>query len=157
MVGTVLFGINHLPAALHGRASVAAWVGTGLSFVVPFVVANVGLLVATRQPRELARATAASPDGGRPTWCRWREVPRCVLHLPHLGRTSLTALVVGTLYFAVNHLATVVGGHATGATWLASGVTYLVPFAVSNIGIVVGSRRVEGPDLSPGSRIATGS
>jgi len=53
----------------------------------------------------------------------------------------LTALCVGTVLFAINHLDEVWRGHATTATWIKSAVTYLVPFVVSNIGLLVGSRR----------------
>lgn len=64
-----------------------------------------------------------------------------VVHRPHLIRTMLTALIVGTILFMINHLDTVVTGMATIDTWVKTGVTYLVPFAVSNIGLLVGSRR----------------
>ena len=53
----------------------------------------------------------------------------------------LTALCVGTILFAINHLDEVWTGRATLATWIKGAVTYLVPFAVSNIGLLIGSRR----------------
>jgi len=38
---------------------------------------------------------------------------------------------------AINQLDVVVSGHATPAVWLKIGLTYLVPFMVSNYGILV--------------------
>ena len=74
------------------------------------------------------------------TWSDWRDVPRVVLHPPHLLRTVLIALVVGTVLFAINHLDEVLSGKATRTIWIKIAVTYLVPFTVSNLGLLVGSR-----------------
>jgi hypothetical protein len=60
---------------------------------------------------------------------------------PHLRRTVLTALIVGTILFAINQLDVVVGGQADWATWLKVGVTYCVPFAVANTGILIATRK----------------
>lgn len=62
-------------------------------------------------------------------------------HRPYLVQTTLTALIVGTILFMINHMDTVLAGMATTETWVKTGVTYLVPFAVSNIGLLVGCRR----------------
>jgi hypothetical protein len=35
----------------------------------------------------------------------------------------------------------VLGGHATPVVWIKTGVTYLVPFAVANVGILIATRR----------------
>ena len=59
----------------------------------------------------------------------------------HLKKTVITALVVGTVLFAINQLNVVIDGHATGVVWVKAGVTYLVPFAVANIGILVATHR----------------
>jgi len=59
----------------------------------------------------------------------------------HLRQTALTALIVGTLLFLINHLDTVLAGAATTQTWIKIAVTYLVPFTVANIGLLLGSRR----------------
>jgi hypothetical protein len=64
-----------------------------------------------------------------------------VLHRPHLWRTVLTALVVGTVLFAINQLDTVLGGHADTGTWVKTGLTYLVPFCVANTGLLLGCHR----------------
>jgi hypothetical protein len=76
-----------------------------------------------------------------PTWTGWRDAPRVVFHLPYLVKTALTALVVGTVLFAINHLDEVWRGRATTTTWIKAAVTYLVPFSVANIGLLLGSRR----------------
>ncbi|HLI53199.1 MAG TPA: nitrate/nitrite transporter NrtS [Acidimicrobiales bacterium] len=64
-----------------------------------------------------------------------------VAYRPHLRRTVLTALVVGTVLFAINQLNVVLAGHATGIVWLKTGLTYCVPFVVSNIGILIATHR----------------
>ncbi|MGQ0618264.1 MAG: nitrate/nitrite transporter NrtS [Acidimicrobiia bacterium] len=75
-----------------------------------------------------------------PTWSTWAEAARVVLHPPHLGKTVAIALVVGTVLFCINQLDVVLRGDATAVVWLKSGVTYLVPFCVSNAGVLVASR-----------------
>lgn len=77
-----------------------------------------------------------------PTWSTWREALGVVCHRPHLRRTILITVVVGTVLFCINQLDVVLRGDATAAVWAKSAVTYLVPFAVSNAGVLVGSRRV---------------
>jgi hypothetical protein len=139
VVGTVLFAINHLDAVLRGHAGPGVWTATAVSYVVPFCVANIGMLAGCRREPGPAPAPRARPA---PTWRRLREVPRCVLHPPYLARTAATALVVGTVYFAVNQLGAVLhGGPAAPGAWAAGGVTYLVPFCVSNAGLLIGRRR----------------
>jgi len=60
----------------------------------------------------------------------------------HLGRTLRIALIVGTILFLINQLDVVLGGRATALVWIKIGVTYLVPFVVSNVGVLIGARRV---------------
>lgn len=76
------------------------------------------------------------------TWATLPEACRVVAHRPHLRQTALTAIVVGTVLFAINQLDVVLAGHATTATWVKVVVTYLVPFGVANSGLLVGCRRV---------------
>ena len=71
-----------------------------------------------------------------------------VLHPPHLRRTVTIALVVGTILFTINQLDVVLRGDATGWVWLKVGLTYLVPFCVSNLGILIASRRPGAHDAS---------
>jgi hypothetical protein len=63
-----------------------------------------------------------------------------VLHRPHLRKTTAIAIVVGTVLFGINQLDVVLRGDATTVVWLKSAVTYLVPFCVSNAGVLVASR-----------------
>ena len=89
-----------------------------------------------------------------PTWDRWRDAPAVVFYPPHLRRTAAIALFVGTVLFAINQLDVVVRGDATTVVWVKVAVTYVVPFCVSNAGVLVASRRrapVETPD-HPGAR-----
>ncbi|MHB8613624.1 MAG: nitrate/nitrite transporter NrtS [Candidatus Dormibacteraceae bacterium] len=48
--------------------------------------------------------------------------------------------MVGTVLFLINQADVVVSGRATTATWIRIGLSYLVPFLVSNYGIAIGSR-----------------
>jgi hypothetical protein len=75
------------------------------------------------------------------TWATLPEACRVVAYRPHLRQTALTAIVVGTGLFAINQLDVVLSGEATAATWVKVAVTYLVPFAVANSGVLVGCRR----------------
>lgn len=42
--------------------------------------------------------------------------------------------------FCINQLDVVLGGRATAVTWIKVAVTYVVPFAVSNLGILTTRR-----------------
>jgi hypothetical protein len=72
---------------------------------------------------------------------RWREAPAVVLYPPHLRTTLAIALVVGTVLFCINQLDVVLRGDATALVWVKAALTYLVPFCVSNAGVLVASRR----------------
>ena len=47
-MGLVLTAINQLDVIVSGDATVATWLKCSLNFVVPFVVANLGLLSASK-------------------------------------------------------------------------------------------------------------
>ncbi len=79
--------------------------------------------------------------GPAPTWASWREAVRVVAYPPHLRKTLLIALAVGTVLFGINQLDVVLRGDATTGVWIKSAVTYLVPFCVANAGVLVASRR----------------
>lgn len=79
-----------------------------------------------------------SPE--RPTWSTPRQALAVVAHRPHLRATVRIALAVGTVLFAINQLDVVIRGDATLVTWLKIFVTYLVPFVVSNLGILTATR-----------------
>jgi hypothetical protein len=48
---------------------------------------------------------------------------------------------VGSVLFCINQLDVVLRGNATAVTWIKGAITYLVPFVVSNLGVLVASRR----------------
>ncbi len=64
-----------------------------------------------------------------------------MLYKPHLRKTIKIAVIVGTVLFAINQLDIVVRGAATPVVGLKIALTYLVPFCVSNLGILIASRR----------------
>lgn len=80
----------------------------------------------------------------RISWRGWREALAVVGRPMYLKRTLVTALAVGTVLFAINQLNVVLGGHATAVVWVKTGVTYLVPFTVSNIGVLIATHRRSG-------------
>jgi hypothetical protein len=69
------------------------------------------------------------------------EIPRVCFDRFNLIRCVVVALAVGTVLFAINQADVVFSGRATTATWFKVGLTFLVPFLVSQYGIVVASRR----------------
>jgi hypothetical protein len=85
----------------------------------------------------------------RPTWTDWREALAVVRYRPHLRKTIRVALFVGTVIFAINQLDIVLRHKATLSTYVKGSLTYLVPFCVSNYGILVATHRrentIEGP------------
>lgn len=70
-----------------------------------------------------------------------REAVAIVAKPSNLRTTALLALVVGTVLFCINQLDVVVRGDATASVWVKVGVTYLVPFCVSNAGVLIGTHR----------------
>ena len=78
-----------------------------------------------------------------PTWRTWQELLRVCAHPTHLRKTVTIALLVGTVLFAINQLDVVLGGRATGVVWFKVLLTYLVPFCVSNYGILVATHRAD--------------
>ncbi|MGI8491148.1 MAG: nitrate/nitrite transporter NrtS [Acidimicrobiales bacterium] len=64
-----------------------------------------------------------------------------MLHRPHLRQTLRIALIVGTVLFIINQLDVVLRGAATPGVWLKIALTYVVPFCVSSLGILIASHR----------------
>jgi hypothetical protein len=65
-------------------------------------------------------------------YCRRRE---------HLRRTLRIALVVGIVLTAINQLDVILSGDATTVTLLKCGLNFVVPFVVSNLGLLSGRSR----------------
>ncbi|MCA1700313.1 MAG: hypothetical protein LC790_15990, partial [Actinobacteria bacterium] len=59
----------------------------------------------------------------------------------HLRRTVAIALVVGVVLTAINQLDVILAGDATAATGLKSALNFVVPFVVSNLGLLSGRGR----------------
>jgi hypothetical protein len=77
----------------------------------------------------------------RPTWSRWGEIPFVCFDRGNLSRCLGAAAFVGTVLFFINQADVVFRGEVTAATWVKVILSYLVPFFVSNYGIVMASRR----------------
>jgi hypothetical protein len=58
----------------------------------------------------------------------------------HLRRTARIALVVGIVLTAINQADVILSGHATATTWLKCALNFVVPFIVSNLGLLSGRR-----------------
>jgi hypothetical protein len=69
---------------------------------------------------------------------RMREALRYCRQRRHLRRTVRIALVVGVVLTAINQLDVIVSGDATTTTWVKCGLNFLVPFVVSNLGLLSG-------------------
>ena len=55
----------------------------------------------------------------------------------------MIAVIVGVLLTAINQGAVIIGGDATPATYVRSALNFVVPFCVSNLGLL-GARRSTG-------------
>jgi hypothetical protein len=58
----------------------------------------------------------------------------------NLRRTSRIALVVGCVLTVINQLDVLVEGKATALTGVKIGLNFVVPFIVSNLGVLAGTR-----------------
>ncbi len=77
--------------------------------------------------------TARSPyEGGT------REALAYCLRRTHLRRTTRIAFVVGVLLTAINQGAVILGGNASTLTWVRTAANFLIPFVVSNLGLLSG-------------------
>jgi hypothetical protein len=75
--------------------------------------------------------TTADGVRGALAYCGRRE---------HLRRTVRISLVVGSCLFLINQLDVVLRSAETTLTWAKIPLNYLVPFVVSNLGLLSGRR-----------------
>lgn len=68
----------------------------------------------------------------------WREAIDYCTEPKHLRRTLRIALVVGLVLTAINQLDVILSGDATLATWIKCTMNFMVPFIVSNLGLLSG-------------------
>ncbi len=80
-----------------------------------------------------------------------REALAYCLRREHLRRTTRIAFVVGLLLTAVNQGAVILGGNASTLTWVRSAANFLIPFVVSNLGLLSGRGAKPGPAPTVGS------
>ena len=64
---------------------------------------------------------------------------------PNLRRTCTIALIVGCVLTLINQGDVLVEGRATAGTAVKIVLNFCVPFIVSNLGVITGSRTVSGP------------
>jgi hypothetical protein len=69
-----------------------------------------------------------------------REACAFCLQRRNLRRTLGIAAVVGVLLTVINQGGVIAAGHATTATWVRCALNFLVPFLVSNAGLLSGRR-----------------
>jgi hypothetical protein len=77
-----------------------------------------------------------------------RDALQICFRREHLRRTVQIALVVGLILTAINQADVILGGDATAATWIKTGLNFCVPFVVSNLGLLAG-KRAEADRASP--------
>jgi len=80
-----------------------------------------------------------------------REAVAYCLRRTHLRRTTRIAFVVGLLLTAVNQGAVILDGDASMLTWVRSAANFLIPFVVSNLGLLSGRGARSGPAPTVGS------
>ena len=76
-----------------------------------------------------------------PTWSTLRELVSVATTPRHLRRTVTVMVVVGSAFFAMNQLGTILAGRATAMVWVKAVLTYLTPLLVSNFGVLSATRR----------------
>jgi hypothetical protein len=85
----------------------------------------------------LALTSSTTSDDGLG---RVREACVYCLRRHNLRRTLRIAAVVGVLLTAINQGSVIAHGHATTATWVRCALNFVVPFLVSNAGLLSGRR-----------------
>jgi hypothetical protein len=67
VVGTGLFAINQLDVVVAGHATARVWLKIGLTYAIPFLVANYGVLMGSRRPSPEAASAADTAASARRT------------------------------------------------------------------------------------------
>jgi len=73
-----------------------------------------------------------------------RETVAPCLERANLGRTIRIALVVGCVLTVINQIDVIVRGNATALTGVKVGLNFVVPFIVSNLGVIAATRTARG-------------
>jgi hypothetical protein len=75
-----------------------------------------------------------------------RDAVRFCARREHLRRTVKIALVVGLVLTGINEGDVIASGDATAATGVKIGLNFVVPFVVSNLGMLAGRRPTRSND-----------
>ena len=78
-----------------------------------------------------------------------REAVRICMRREHLRRTARIALVVGVILTLINQADVIIGGDATTVTWIKAAGNFVVPFIVSNLGLLAGKQAERGAATRP--------
>jgi hypothetical protein len=84
--------------------------------------------------------TSSTTSETRVARARARAACAFCLQLRNLRRTLRIALVVGIVLTAINQGDVIAGGDATAATWVRCALNFVVPFLVSNAGLLSARR-----------------
>lgn len=79
-----------------------------------------------------------SSTASDPTLVRARHAGAFCLERQNLRRTLRIAGIVGFVLTAINQGAVIAAGDQTTATWIRCGLNFVVPFIVSNAGLLAG-------------------
>ena len=79
-------------------------------------------------------------DGAAPAEHGWRAAITYCRRREHLRRTLRIALVVGFALTFINQLDVILRGDATTVVWIKCAMNFVMPFIVSNLGLLSGRR-----------------
>src|SRR5204863_235117 len=136
----------------RGRRSTGS--GCAASRTAAMARSSTSTISGTRLDR-LAGPPSADP-GRRPRPLRWLRMPEGSAietigsYAGLLAIPVLVALVVGLVLTAINQLDVILGGAATTATWIKCALNFVVPFVVSNLGLLSARGTTPEPTTPPG-------
>jgi hypothetical protein len=86
------------------------------------------------------RSSGTAPGADERALGAVRDALAFCLERRNLRRTVRIALVVGVVLTAINQGGVIAAGHASSATWVRCALNFVVPFLVSNAGLLSGRR-----------------
>jgi hypothetical protein len=92
----------------------------------------------------MAETTTTASEAGK-TWSTWGQALAAVTTPESLKRSASVALIVGSAFFAMNQMASVLAGRATALLWVKVALTYLTPLVVSSVGMLSATRQPRPP------------
>lgn len=91
----------------------------------------------TANPNPERTVAVCGPTPSSPSWA---DAVAVITFRPNLRKTAAIALLIGTIFFCANQLGAVLDGQVTLALVLKAALAYVVPFCVSNYGILAARR-----------------